>query len=72
MNVALPAMGTSLGAGMSGLQWVVDAYTLAFAALMLSTGAFSDRAGRPGRTRWAPVSSRSRRRPAGWRRTCPP
>ncbi len=30
---------------MSGLQWVVDAYTLAFAALMLSTGAFADRAG---------------------------
>ncbi|MFI6010708.1 MFS transporter [Streptomyces sp. NPDC051243] len=45
VNVALPAMGSSLGAGMSGLQWVVDAYTLAFAALMLSTGAFSDRAG---------------------------
>ena len=45
VNVALPAMGSSLGGGMSGLQWVVDAYTLAFAALMLSTGAFSDRAG---------------------------
>ncbi|MEU6258227.1 MFS transporter [Streptomyces sp. NPDC047043] len=45
VNVALPAIGDSLGAGMSGLQWVVDAYTLPFAALMLSTGAFSDRAG---------------------------
>ncbi|MFI5974346.1 MFS transporter [Streptomyces sp. NPDC051452] len=45
VNVALPAIGSTLGAGMSGLQWVVDAYTLAFAALMLSTGAFSDRAG---------------------------
>ncbi|MEU0075312.1 MFS transporter [Streptomyces sp. NPDC006332] len=45
VNVALPAIGSSLDAGMSGLQWVVDAYTLAFAALMLSTGAFSDRAG---------------------------
>ncbi|MDN0195054.1 MFS transporter [Streptomyces sp. S.PNR 29] len=45
VNVALPAIGGSLGGGMSGLQWVVDAYTLAFAALMLSTGAFSDRAG---------------------------
>ncbi|MFE6942322.1 MFS transporter [Streptomyces chartreusis] len=45
VNVALPAMGASLGGGMSGLQWVVDAYALAFAALMLSTGAFSDRAG---------------------------
>ncbi|MFC9928237.1 MFS transporter [Streptomyces sp. NPDC127190] len=45
VNVALPAIGSSLGGGMSGLQWVVDAYTLAFAALMLSTGAFADRAG---------------------------
>ena len=45
VNVALPAIGSSLGGGMSGLQWVVDAYTLAFAALMLSTGAFSDRVG---------------------------
>ncbi|MER5217142.1 MFS transporter [Streptomyces sp. NPDC002838] len=45
VNVALPAIGSSFGAGMSGLQWVVDAYTLPFAALMLSTGAFADRAG---------------------------
>ncbi|WP_282702094.1 MFS transporter [Streptomyces sp. CC219B] len=45
VNVALPAIGGSFDSGMSGLQWVVDAYTLPFAALMLSTGAFSDRAG---------------------------
>ncbi|MFD7133124.1 MFS transporter [Streptomyces sp. NPDC059894] len=45
VNVALPAIGSALGGGMTGLQWVVDAYTLAFAALMLSTGAFADRAG---------------------------
>ncbi|MGW2837580.1 MFS transporter [Streptomyces sp. NPDC001493] len=45
MNVALPTMGAELGGGMSGLQWVVDAYTVAFAALLLSTGAFSDRIG---------------------------
>jgi DHA2 family methylenomycin A resistance protein-like MFS transporter len=45
VNVALPAVGSALGSGMSGLQWVVDGYTLAFAALMLSTGAFSDRVG---------------------------
>ncbi|MGQ4385369.1 MFS transporter [Streptomyces sp. SAS_270] len=45
VNVALPAIGEAFDGGMSGLQWVVDAYTLAFAALMLSTGAFSDRAG---------------------------
>ncbi|MFP3990469.1 MFS transporter [Streptomyces sp. E11-3] len=45
VNVALPAIGEALGGGMSGLQWVVDAYVLALAALMLSTGAFADRTG---------------------------
>ncbi|MFJ8754707.1 MFS transporter [Streptomyces sp. NPDC102441] len=45
VNVALPSMGSDLGGGMSGLQWVVDAYTVTFAALLLSTGAFSDRIG---------------------------
>ncbi|MFJ5306282.1 MFS transporter [Streptomyces sp. NPDC088350] len=45
VNVALPSIGHALGGGMSGLQWVVDAYTLSFAALMLSTGAFADRVG---------------------------
>lgn len=45
VNVALTRIGTDLGAGMSGLQWVVDAYTLAFAVLLLSAGALSDRLG---------------------------
>lgn len=45
VNVALPAVGRGLGGGLAGLQWVVDAYTLAFAALMLSAGALSDRIG---------------------------
>ena len=45
VNVALPAIGSSLGGGMASSQWVVDAYTLPFAALMLSTGAFADRSG---------------------------
>ncbi|WP_405947146.1 MFS transporter [Streptomyces prunicolor] len=45
VNVALPSIEDAFGGGMSGLQWVVDAYTLSFAALMLSTGAFADRAG---------------------------
>ncbi|MGW0547439.1 MFS transporter [Streptomyces altiplanensis] len=45
VNVALPSIGAELGGGMAGLQWAVDAYTLAFAALLLSTGAFSDRIG---------------------------
>jgi DHA2 family methylenomycin A resistance protein-like MFS transporter len=45
VNVALPAMGRDLHGGLSSLQWVVDGYTLVFAALMLSTGALSDRIG---------------------------
>ena len=45
VNVALPAMGRDLGAGVAGLQWVVDAYAVAFAAFMLSAGALGDRFG---------------------------
>jgi len=45
VNVALPAMGRALGAGVAGLQWVVDAYAVAFAAFMLSAGALGDRFG---------------------------
>ncbi|MEU8684797.1 MFS transporter [Streptomyces sp. NPDC048611] len=45
VTVALPDIGRSLSSGMSGLQWMVDGYTLTFAALMLSAGALSDRIG---------------------------
>ncbi|WP_104781727.1 MULTISPECIES: MFS transporter [Streptomyces] len=45
VNIALPSIRSSLDSGMSGLQWVVDAYTLMFAALMLSAGALADRTG---------------------------
>ena len=45
VNVALPAMAANLGAGVAGLQWVVDAYAVSFAAFMLSAGAFGDRFG---------------------------
>ncbi|WP_411978040.1 MFS transporter [Streptomyces phaeochromogenes] len=45
VNVALPSIGRGFGSGMTGLQWVVDGYTLAFAALLLSAGAISDRIG---------------------------
>jgi MFS family permease len=38
VNVALPSIRDDLGAGMTGLQWVVDGYTLMFAALLLSAG----------------------------------
>ena len=45
VNVALPAMARSLDADVAQLQWVVDAYAVAFAAFMLSAGALGDRFG---------------------------
>jgi MFS transporter, DHA2 family, methylenomycin A resistance protein len=45
VNVALPSIRADLGGGIAGLQWVVDGYTLMFAALLLAAGAFSDRTG---------------------------
>ena len=45
VNIALPRIGADLHANVAGLQWVVDAYTLAFAVLMLSAGALGDRLG---------------------------
>jgi len=45
VNVAVKAIGASFGSGVSGLQWVVDAYTLTFAAFILSAGALGDRIG---------------------------
>lgn len=45
VNVALPAIGRELHAGVSQLQWVVDAYTLGFAVFLLSAGAMGDRFG---------------------------
>src|SRR5438874_2203785 len=45
VNVALPSIGRDLGGGVSALQWVVDAYTVVFAALLLSAGALGDRMG---------------------------
>lgn len=46
VNVALPALTRQLRATTSQLQWIVDAYNLVFAALLLSTGNLSDRIGR--------------------------
>jgi EmrB/QacA subfamily drug resistance transporter len=46
VNVALPAISSELDAELSGLQWVVDAYTLVMASLLLTAGAFGDRFGR--------------------------
>src|SRR6266436_9059690 len=46
VNVALPTIGRKLGAGVSGLQWIVDGYVLAFASLMLTGGILGDKYGR--------------------------
>jgi len=46
VNVALPDMATDLHSSFSSLQWVIDIYALALAALLLGIGAFSDRVGR--------------------------
>ncbi|ROP74516.1 MFS transporter [Curtobacterium sp. PhB115] len=45
VNVALTTMGRELGGSTSGLQWVIDAYTLVFASLLLFAGNLSDRLG---------------------------
>lgn len=45
VNIALARIGGDLHAGVAGLQWIVDAYTLAFAVLMLSAGVLGDRLG---------------------------
>lgn len=45
VNLALPTLANDLAADIAGLQWVVDAYTLLFASLLLSAGAISDRVG---------------------------
>lgn len=46
VNVALPAMQTSLGANAAEVQWIVEAYALLLAALLLVGGALGDRFGR--------------------------
>jgi len=46
VNVALPAIQQDLHARLSGLQWIVDAYTLVLASLLMISGATSDRFGR--------------------------
>ena len=45
VNVALSRIGSELGGGTTGQQWVIDGYTLSFAALLLFAGNFSDRVG---------------------------
>ena len=46
VSVALPAIRESLDASVSGLQWIVDAYTLVLASLLMLAGSTADRIGR--------------------------
>ena len=46
VNVALPPIAASLGTSFGGLQWVIDGYALALAALLMITGTLADRFGR--------------------------
>jgi EmrB/QacA subfamily drug resistance transporter len=48
VNVALPTLSRHLGASTTSLQWIVDAYSLAFAGLLLAGGGVGDRLGRKG------------------------
>jgi hypothetical protein len=46
VNIALPALQSQMGATITDVQWVVEAYTLFLAALMLTGGALGDHFGR--------------------------
>ncbi|GHI85293.1 MFS transporter [Streptomyces xanthophaeus] len=46
VNVGLPSIGAGLDVGTRGLEWLVDAYTLVLASLLISSGALADRIGR--------------------------
>jgi DHA2 family methylenomycin A resistance protein-like MFS transporter len=45
VNVALPTIQHGIGGSLAGLQWVIDAYTLALASIMLTAGSTADRVG---------------------------
>src|SRR5262249_6190926 len=46
VNIALPQIGRDLGTGLSGLQWIINAYTLTLAGFILLGGSLGDRYGR--------------------------
>ena len=48
VNVALPTLQRELNASTTGLQWIVDSYSLVFAGLLLAGGGLGDRFGRKG------------------------
>lgn len=48
LNMAIPSIATATGASLTELQWIMDAYTVVFAGLLLIAGAVGDRFGRKG------------------------
>jgi len=46
VNLALPSIRRDLGSSLSDLQWVIDAYTLVLASLLMLGGSIGDRVGR--------------------------
>ena len=60
LNVALPTLVRDLHATTSDLQWIVDAYVLVFAGLLLTAGSLGDRFGRKGALQAGMVFSDSR------------
>ena len=71
LNVALPTLVDSLHASSSGLQWIVDAYTVVFAGLLLTAGSLGDRFGRRGRAGGRARRVRGSRRPHPRSRSTP-
>ena len=61
VNVALPSLSRDLGASTSALQWIVDAYSLTFAGLLLAGGGIGASSAESRSCRWAWCSSASSR-----------
>ena len=68
VTIALPAIRTDLGAQVADLEWTVNAYTLSFAVLLLTGGAWATGSGDAGCSPSAWRSSRRDRRPPRSRR----
>ena len=66
VNVALPSIQADLGFSVSSLQWVVNAYTLAFGGFLLLGGRAADYVGPGASSCWGSWSSRPHPCSAGW------
>jgi hypothetical protein len=66
VNVALPSIGHAFGGGISGLQWVVDGYTLALPGCCCGPGRYRTGWAPAGLSPWVRGHSRPLRRRAGW------